>query len=488
MRSNFVNYSIAIAVTAIVSIVCFWLILPKQTMPVNLMLPISLPQTIHSFLPQHADLDKPLLSIARQDKYKKDFLTRFYSPWNKKDSNTTVSATADHQHTSTILEIEQHLAQHYQNKTTYDSHYQPHSSQWLDNIAKNMELDTFPNVTQHSRGIMINNAALRELPTSESSYNNILQPGEGYPFDDLQESAVYLGSPIHIIHQTKDKKWLLIKAAGLLGWVEHNNVSYVDQTFIDNWKRKPLATLTTYQPITNTTQHQSMAIYPGTILPMIIEPTTNQIITVLYPKKATSHQTSIVSRAASSDWQPWPISPTLRHFVNLVETLLGIPYGWGDLHFHPDCSGLLRSLYNTVGIWLPRNSSIQAHYAGKLYSLPLTEYPTITRETILNGKNNQIGRLTPFLTFISFGKKQNHISHIAIYVGRDNTNHPIIFHSIWGLGLLNKQQKQIGRMIVGQSILSRLDLGVDVVIPQHPQWHIDNLLEKPEFNITKLNG
>lgn len=483
------KYSVIFIFVVIIAALYFWLtpFKTKKIAPVNLMLPIPLKQNAAHFIQKQADLTKALLSTAQQEKYKKDFLVRFYSPWDHKDSKTTISASANHQHISNILETEHHLVKHYQNKVTYDNHYQPHPPKWLNNIVYNMDLDQFPNVKKHDRGILVNNAALRELPTNQPSYDSVLEPGEGYPFDYLQESALYLGTPVHILHQTKDKQWLLVKAAGLLGWVAIDNVGYVDQTFIENWKTKPLATLVTYKTIADATQRQHIAIYPGTILPMTADPNTHNMVSVLYPIKTSEHQTNVVSKTASPDWQPWPVSPNVSHFVSLINTLLGIPYGWGDLHFQPDCSGLLRSLYNTVGIWLPRNSGAQAHYAGKFYPLPLAHYSANTREAIVQGKDKQLGQLTPFLTLISFGSKESSVSHIAVYIGNDDDDNPIIFHSTWGLRLFDKHQNQIGRMIVGKSILSHLNLGNNVVIPQHPQWRIDSLVEKPGFNITKLD-
>jgi cell wall-associated NlpC family hydrolase len=76
---------------------------------------------------------------------------------------------------------------------------------------------------------------------------------------------------------------------------------------------------------------------------------------------------------------------------------MGIPYLWGGTTPKGfDCSGLIQRVFSLHGVLLPRDSDQQAHY----------------------GRPKAVGSLDSLVTgdLLFFGKSENHISHVAMYV------------------------------------------------------------------------
>ena len=96
------------------------------------------------------------------------------------------------------------------------------------------------------------------------------------------------------------------------------------------------------------------------------------------------------------------VLPTRENILKIGNQFLGIPYLWGGKSsLGIDCSGLIQTVFGSVGIFLPRDASEQAEYF-------------IDRKNTL--KNIEIGDL------LFFGKKSK-ILHVAICAGKNNILH-----------------------------------------------------------------
>lgn len=466
-------------------------------LPINIMIPANTKQDAFEFISKSQDLNKPLLSQERQKQHQDNFIQRYYSPWDKNDSFVETCFTEDRKHCVSILKKQEALIQKLSENPGYDQFYRKHKSSWINELIVNSDLKNFPNrqcvkTNESCYGIMIKNELLRNLPTLEPSYNEITQPGEGYPFDNLQESAIYLATPVHILHQSKDKKWVLIKTADLFAWVERDAVELVDNEFIASWKKYPLATLFTNKTTLEITKdsEQPTTIYLGTLLPAVLdnEYSLDKQMKLLVPQKGHDNHAELKTVAVSTQvFHQWPLTPTPKNFATLINQLLGTPYGWGDNDFNLDCSSTLSHLYSVFAIWLPRNSADQAHYAGNFYALPMSQYSVEQRKAIFLQQNKHIGIPTPkpFLTLVSTGSSEDTVSHITMYLGNSSNNDIILFQNVWGLPIVNKDNVSVGRAILGKAAMTEPGQVINFDLEDY-SLRVKSRWEFPGFNITEL--
>jgi hypothetical protein len=124
--------------------------------------------------------------LAGQDEQKQmdtHFNAMYFSPWTREKARYSKT------------EIEEELKIYRQN-TGYGENLRRHSREWIDSLAENMDMDSFPN--GGTRGISLTNADLRVFPTHRPHFNHCETGQCTYPFDNFQQSAVYVNTPRYI--------------------------------------------------------------------------------------------------------------------------------------------------------------------------------------------------------------------------------------------------------------------------------------------------
>jgi len=109
-----------------------------------------------------------------------------------------------------------------------------HDRQWLEHLQEAAALDTFPNAG--FAGITTVPSDLRELPSHKPHFNDFELPGEGYPFDNLQYSAIPANTPVFVAHLSADGSWTLVESHFGLGWMRSGDIARVDGAFIRRWE------------------------------------------------------------------------------------------------------------------------------------------------------------------------------------------------------------------------------------------------------------
>ncbi|CAH2559925.1 SH3 domain-containing protein [Cardinium endosymbiont of Oedothorax gibbosus] len=148
----------------------------------------------------------------------------------------------------------------------------PHKK--IQNIADTIPLDKLKRLSFHkeNRAITTKNLAARSLPTTDIYVRSIM-PGYGYPLDKLQASALFIGTPIYIINQTKDKRWSLVITPDFIVWVESKGVAYTNDRFIEKWKsiakEKLAAIIQTDTALVNQQGSYLATAYIGTLFPAL---------------------------------------------------------------------------------------------------------------------------------------------------------------------------------------------------------------------------
>ncbi|GEM_PF-1462247 len=227
------------------------------------------------------------------------------------------------------------------------------------------------------RGIIIQNANTRILPTMEGYYYDGKLPGEGPDSDHIQTTATWAGTPVYILAYTIDGAWALIYTSDCIGWIEKDKVATVDPEFIKNWKQSVddnglVAVINSEIPITDKENaKQQFKGYVGMILPLAKKEENNSdTMTAMIPVDNGSGAALIhYANLSKDDAVKVPFLPTPRHFVTIMQHQLGRHFAWGagrpygtssDI-FYNDASSEMKNLFVAFGIYLPRHSTDQVN-------------------------------------------------------------------------------------------------------------------------------
>jgi cell wall-associated NlpC family hydrolase len=376
-----------------------------------------------------------VLLPAYQHLATKDYLTHFFAPWQNK---TNFQYFPLHKTTINIKNTEFANIDYYAHHQSWNEDYQPHPTRWTQSIVSNMDMTTYPNLNKNA--ITITNTAVRALPTEQPAFNNPALAGEGYPFDNLQLEALWAGTPIHIMQQTKDHAWVLVYAPGTFGWVKISDIAYVDKKFISEWQNNHYIVITKDNIAINDQQgffrfkSRIGAIYPSKEKSTIMIPIADM------NKKALT-KTALISPQISTQF---PMRATQGNMATIINQFLGQPYGWGGLNNYRDCSSTMHDLFSVFGLWLPFGSSHQLKHGE---AVSLAELSSNNRMKLI-AKN-----AIPFATLLAYK------GHVTLYLGQDH-GVPVVFQDSWGLkthSLLGRE----GRAIIAGTVINRVDVKAD---------------------------
>jgi hypothetical protein len=359
----------------------------------------------------------------------------------------------------------------------YGQNYRPHTEQWIDAIKHNMNVEQFaqaPRYTNAARAIATDNLFVRELPTMDPSFFSYKLAGEGYPFDNLQVSAIRPGTPLYVLGRTVDGAWDYVQTPDVQGWVKAAGVGTVDDAFADTWRKcvRALwgAVISASAPVRDETGTFRFDAPAGTMLPLVsLDPDAQAggVQTVLVPARDIDGR-AVIRHARLTDSQivPMPLAATPRHLAMLMKALIGRPYGWGNAGSYNDCSSELQSIFAAFGVWLPRHSSSQM--SAGLFA-DLSEITPAKRLDYLmrHGK--------PMRTLIYIG------GHVMLYLGtthRDGQTVPLVYQDIWGLRPADNSR----RSVIGGSVIFPLLTR----IPEDPS--LQSLAGTPTFQISILGA
>jgi hypothetical protein len=409
--------------------------------------------------PFDCDYDEPLISVDRQKELYQEFYNHYYasgdnslSPWSgvyvkkildEKISKLSERAPIVDNGNSVNIDI---------TKEIYGENYQPYPKQWINSIIHNQNLKQFQisaaiKYNPNNRGITIKNLLARSLPTIEPAFYKPSLPGEGYPFDNLQESSLWVGTPVYIVGRSLDGQWCLVVTPHIVAWIPSDGVVKTNEAFIKKWqeyaKRKMIAITRTNVSIFDDNRQYQVNAFVGAVFPGDECTGDNGSINILIPIVSGSDRSAqiVSARVGYEDAVQMPFEATPHNFSKVISVLLGRPYGWGNMYFYNDCSSELQSLYVPFGIWLPRQTFEQAKIGKMVDKTPENAEERI-KYLLENGKK--------FTTIL------HTCGHVMLYIGNypnqhANLSEPMLmtYQNIWGLRPDNGSY----RAVIGRSVL-----------------------------------
>ena len=327
----------------------------------------------------------------------------------------------------------------YSKRPGFDANGMAHLKPWADRIAWNANLRS--RGTPGRAAIAVANTNLRAIPTMDPRFGTPGRPGQGYPFDLLQVSALWVGTPLMVDHLSRDGTWALVETAIAPGWVPTSDLAYVSDEFMPQYLNKPFACFVADNVPLLSGPGQGVRAGVGAVLP--VEDTDGVRLKVMVPaavpggRAETRPVWGTQGQAALM-----PLAATASNIARAANQMMGQPYGWGGIDGKRDCSAATRDVLAPFGLWLPRNSAAQAK-TGTYISLEDLSGEEKEQAILKSG--------VPFGTLIWMP------GHILLYIGQYK-GHPVVFHDVWGMRTLEPDGSE-GRKVIGKAVVTTLRVG-----------------------------
>ena len=312
------------------------------------------------------------------------------------------------------------------------------SSDFYERMLERADFADFMHTAR--RALTIRGTNIRAFPTSEVLLRHPNSAGEGFPFDYLQNSYIAANKPLFVSHFSSDRKWAFVFSSFTSGWVKSEDIVFLPKRDADVWMQARQVHILQDKMAVADEDGYLFALRIGMMLPLVEEnedsytvlaATRRGIDTPVYKKITISKEMASLK----------PLGFTGANVVKILSQLQKSRYGWGGMYGERDCSSTMRDYFAPFGIWLGRNSAVQAK-AGRVISL--------------EGLDDDAKRALIKKVGIPFETMLYRRGHIVLYLG---TYHDkiIVFQNLWGIKM--KKGGESGRVVVGRAVYSTLDLG-----------------------------
>lgn len=242
----------------------------------------------------------------------------------------------------------------------------------LDALAANAALKAIPASVATRPALVVRRADLRTFPTHLRVFSTL----DDTDIDRFQESALFPGTPVVIMHTSADGAWYFVVSALYSAWIERDAVAEGPHDVVFGYgKASPSLVVTgaTVHTVYNPEEPglSALQLDMGVRVPVLADWPVDKPVNGQHPY--TSHVVQLPVRRAdgslallpallprtadvAADYLPYTHGNLLRQSFKF----LGERYGWGHDYNARDCSGFVSEVYRSMGIVLPRNTSAQA--------------------------------------------------------------------------------------------------------------------------------
>jgi cell wall-associated NlpC family hydrolase len=253
----------------------------------------------------------------------------------------------------------------------YDVTGAPLADQALEEIAANRNLDAVPDEQRTRYGLVVRRADLRTFPTTERVFRS---PGNT-DIDRFQESALFPGTPVVIVHESADGGWWFVISPRYAAWIEKVHVAEgAPQEVLAYGERMPYRIVTGAKVETVFNPEEpavsELQLDMGVRVPLVADWPADRAVNGQYP--SATHVIELPLRTPAGTLQLTPAllqanADTSDDYLPLTRgnilrqgfKFLGERYGWGHSYNGRDCSGFVSEVYGSMGALLPRNTSDQ---------------------------------------------------------------------------------------------------------------------------------
>ncbi|MDD3118938.1 MAG: NlpC/P60 family protein [Victivallales bacterium] len=293
---------------------------------------------------------------------------------------------------------------------------------------KNMNLAAITDQVTVRWALVTHRAALRTFPDPVAVVNDEHDP----EVDMFLETGLNTGDVLAILHISADGQWFFVQRFNYRGWVNRDDVAIGSRDAVLHYAdREPrlvitgARVLTAYLPDEPALSRRALDM--GDSLPLAKErPAGGHIdhmsisghwvieLPVRRDDGTLAIRPALISR--NRDVNVGYLPYTRINLIRQAFKLAGERYGWGDAAMNRDCTGFVISVYRSMGLILPRNSSEQRD---QMLGLTLK----LRQDGTEHSDPAALDRLKTGDIFTSS-------SHVMLYLGKINGEHYVIHDSI----------------------------------------------------------
>ena len=256
-------------------------------------------------------------------------------------------------------------------KPLWDDAGKPVPKATLDAIVANRAMDAIPASQPTRFGMAVERTALRAFPTGLRVFN---RQGDT-DIDRFQESALFPGDPVAIVHASADGRWRFVVSARYAAWVAADAIAEGDRATVLGY-----ATLAPYRIVTGAKPRTVFTREDPRLSELQLDMGVRIPLAKVAPDKPVNGQhpyaswildlpvrgidgrlgfaPALLQRNADTAADYLPL--TRANLIRQAFKFLGERYGWGHSYNGRDCSGFVSEVYRSMGVELPRNTSDQS--------------------------------------------------------------------------------------------------------------------------------
>ncbi|HVY80510.1 MAG TPA: SH3 domain-containing protein [Steroidobacteraceae bacterium] len=300
----------------------------------------------------------------------------------------------------------------------------------LDALMNSIALDAVPPTQPTRYGLVVRRADLRRFPT----LMRVFDSRDNTDIDRFQESALFPGTPVVIVHESRDRQWWFVVSPLYSAWIEKRFVAEGSAAkVLDYTRRKPYLVVTgpTVKTVF-TPEHPEVSelqLDMGVRVPVLTDWPPSKLVNGQHPY--TAHVIELPTRAEDGSLRFAPAllpktADTASDYLPLNEAnvvrqgfkFLGERYGWGHSYNARDCSGFVSEVYRSFGVQLPRNTRDQA------------TSPALNRITFTSADDH--ARRVAVLRELDVGDLIYIPGHVMMVIGHDD-GMPYVIHDTTGI-------------------------------------------------------
>jgi len=327
-------------------------------------------------------------------------------------------------------------------KSFYDVHANKIPKTVKREVLYQANFDGIPDEIRVEWGMLAKREDVKAFPTDTV----FAEEPKGIDFDLFQLTILPVGSPVAILHQSKNGNWYYIQSMIYKGWVKRENIALVknkkevfDYANSDKFLIVTESRIET-EPNPFIKEISNILFQMGDKIPLIEfdeipesipinhlhaqSPQGCYVVKIPVKDEEGHLEFRLALIARSNDVCEGYLSYTRGNIIQQAFKLLGERYGWNGMFIRRDCSQFIMNVYKTMNIIIPSYTRIQEEgAAGKSIEF-----------------SGSIQRRKSVLNKLQSGDPIHLKGHVVMYLGKVGENHYII-HSGSGYGIKSKDGK-----------------------------------------------
>lgn len=326
-------------------------------------------------------------------------------------------------------------------------------------------------------------SVLRKFPTWQRAFKLNDDGAIDHELDLFQESGIFPGEAVAVLHNSKDGLWSLVQAYNYLAWMPSNDLAIGEKDQIVQFiKAAHFITVTGGKVFVDiprnvkNTEAELLQLDMGVRLPLVTHlalslndssnndslysvngqnPYANHI--VKFPTKNSLGKLAFTTLVIpkSKDVTVGALAMTQANIIKQSFKFLGERYGWGHDFNGRDCTGFIGEIYKSFGLLMPRNSGQQAKsdYGDNIrFKMPINDHLQANskheQDTLieLQHKKKQQG-----LASLQAGDLLYLPGHVVMFLGMDK-GQPYIIHDVKDYKVLQEDGQLYEGVLNGVSV------------------------------------